>query len=105
MRRLPIALSVVLFICGVASARNVEGVCFEGAEGFSDAQLARALRRYDIVPTPPVDRPTADDAAYFLREFLNREGFWQTRMSSTRSATAATPTSRSPRGRDSSSAA
>lgn len=75
MRRLPIALSFVLFICGAASARNVEGVRFEGSESFSDAQLARALRRYDIVLTPPVDRPTADDAAYFLREFLNREGF------------------------------
>lgn len=56
-------------------ARSVQGYSFEGETVFTREQLQRALRRYDISLLPPIERTTADDAAYFLREFLFGQGF------------------------------
>ncbi len=55
-------------------AQQAETLSFEGNTLFTEAQLLKALRRFDISTTPPLDATTADDAAYFLREFLFGQG-------------------------------
>lgn len=48
---------------------------FEGNAAFSRARLLAALARYDVAPGPASDITTADDAAYFLRQFYFQQGF------------------------------
>lgn len=48
-------------------------VIFEGNTVFNNARLLRALARYDV--TIQNDPTTADDGAFFLREFYFLEGF------------------------------
>lgn len=66
----------ILLTLGIAvpAARSADWV-FEGNAAFSAAQLVQALARYDVVLAPESDITTADDAAYFLREFYFRQGF------------------------------
>ncbi|GAB4172037.1 MAG: outer membrane protein assembly factor BamA [Terrimicrobiaceae bacterium] len=54
------------------SPASPPGFTVEG--GIDTATAARWLARYDLDLTPPVDRPTADDAAFYLREALLRDG-------------------------------
>lgn len=73
MRGILIAL-ILLVLIPSAPAQQAETLSFEGNTLFTEAQLQKALRRFDISTTPPIDATTADDAAYFLREFLFGQG-------------------------------
>jgi len=77
MRRflLAVAAGVLFGETAWAQPRTVQEFAFEGETLFTRAQLEQALRRYDISLAPPIERTTADDAAYFLREFLFGQGF------------------------------
>lgn len=52
-----------------------DGIQFEGSQTFQPRRLLRALQRYDIRLAVPVEPTAADDAAFFLQEFLNEQGF------------------------------
>lgn len=52
-----------------------DGIQFEGSQTFAPGRLLRALRSYDIRLAVPVEPTAADDAAFFLQEFLNTQGF------------------------------
>ncbi len=54
-------------------ARAAPEVVFDGNTLFRDTQLMRALARYDV--RIENDVTTADDGAFFLREFYFQEGF------------------------------
>lgn len=68
------SLFIFLAAATMLWAQSAQTVVFEGGEHFTDAQLQKALRRFDISMTPPIEATTADDAAYFLREFLYGQG-------------------------------
>jgi len=56
-------------------AQTAAGFSFAGETTFTRARLEQALRRFDISLASPIEATTADDAAYFLREFLFGQGF------------------------------
>lgn len=72
---LAVAAGVLFGESAWSRARSTQDFVFEGDTVFTRAQLEQALRRYDISLAPPIERTTADDAAYFLREFLFGQGF------------------------------
>jgi len=59
----------------LAAAANGSGIAFEGNVLFSRSQLLQALRRYHVTLEGDFARSSADDAAYFLREFYFDQGF------------------------------
>ena len=65
------ALALALSAAGAQAA----GWEFEGNEAFPAPRLLRALERYDLVLSPSSDITTADDAAFYLREFYFAQGF------------------------------
>ncbi len=69
-----LALLSFLVWCAAAMAQQATEFVFEGNETYTRAQLIHALNRYEIDLTPPIEPTTADDAAYFLREFLFEQG-------------------------------
>lgn len=73
MRRLLVILCLGLG-CAAAAAQQAREFVFEGNESYTRAQLVKALSRYEIDLAPPIEATTADDAAYFLREFLFGQG-------------------------------
>ncbi|HRJ72332.1 MAG TPA: BamA/TamA family outer membrane protein [Terrimicrobiaceae bacterium] len=74
MRRLAVAGVLACLAWPAAAQRTTQDFAFEGQTLFSRAQLINALRRYDISLQPPIEATTADDAAFFLREFLFGQG-------------------------------
>lgn len=66
---------LALVPAGLILASTVSEVVFEGNEGFTQAQLLNGLRRYDISLQPPIERTTADDAAFFIADFMHSRGF------------------------------
>jgi len=60
---------------GLLLSSTVSQVVFEGNEGFTQAQLVSGLHRYDISLQSPIERTTADDAAFFIADFLQSRGF------------------------------
>jgi len=75
MRWISLVLAGILLQAGGGTAQAASDFTFQGATRFTRAELVRALRRYDISLTAPIEATTADDAAYFLREFLFGQGF------------------------------
>jgi len=75
MKRIFLVATGIILLAGAADARNAGDFSFEGETVFTRAEFIRALRRYDISLDPPIEPTTADDAAYFLREFLFGQGF------------------------------
>ncbi len=74
MRRLAVAGIMACLAWPAGAQRTTQDFSFEGQTLFSRAQLINALRRYDISLQPPIEATTADDAAFFLREFLFGQG-------------------------------
>lgn len=70
------ALLLALVVSGIpwAGSRAADWI-FEGNTAFSSVRLLQALARYDVVLSPANDITTADDAAFYLREFYFRQGF------------------------------
>lgn len=77
MNRAAVAALGAIVFSAVASvcAQDAREFFFEGETMFTREQMVRALNRYDIRLDPPIEATTADDAAYFLREFFHNEGF------------------------------
>ena len=60
---------------GAGEGERSVSVVFKGAESFTEAQLVRALRRYEVPVSGVLSATDADDAAFFVREFYNDRGF------------------------------
>ena len=75
MKKLFLVATGIILLADPARAQNAGDFSFEGGTVFTRAELVRALRRYDLSLDPPIEATTADDAAYFLREFLFGQGF------------------------------
>lgn len=69
-----LAFLLILLATGSLWAQTAQTFSFEGSTLFKEPELKKALRRFDISMTPPIEATTADDAAYFLREFLYGQG-------------------------------
>ncbi len=63
-----------LVCCAAVMAQQARSSLSSRATKLHRAQLIKALSRYEIDLTPPIEPTTADDAAYFLREFFVRAG-------------------------------
>ncbi len=71
-----VRISALVFALVLASTggRAADWI-FEGNAAFTGDRLLQALSRYDIVLSPSNDITTADDAAFYLREFYFGQGF------------------------------
>jgi len=78
LRFLPVVLMALAAL--PAAAAPVSGAAFTVSGEIGPATVRRWLDRYDIRLTMPVDAPAADDAAFYLREALMREGFAAARV-------------------------
>lgn len=50
---------------------------FEGNSTFPKERILRALRHYEVKTGGKLTRMDADDAAFFVREFYEEQGFWE----------------------------
>ena len=71
-------LVLMAFACGGAMAqslRTAAGFSVEGDPEWNRDRVSQVLGRYQLRLEPPIDKPDADDAAYYLAEFLRNRGY------------------------------